>query len=149
MSRFGLNVETLSRLEEEWVAVPTETALEGKKIVCIYFSARWCPPCRTFSGVLKAAYEEILNERDDIEIVFVSSDRSSNDMKIHMKESHGNWLALAQNPELEYEMKQIYNVQGVPKLIVCRGDGLIITKDGKEDIQRAGSEGIRKWLKSI
>ena len=129
--------------------MPTEAALEGKKIVCIYFSARWCPPCRSFSRLLKTAYEEILNERDDIEIVYVSSDRSSNDMKIYMKESHGNWLALPRNPELEYEMKQIFNVQGIPKLIVCRGDGLIITKDGKEDIQRTGSEGIRKWLKSI
>ena len=149
MSRFGLNVENLSRLEEDWVSVPTEAALEGKKIVCIYFSARWCPPCRSFSRLLKAAYEEILNERDDIEIIFVSSDRSSNDMKIYMRESHGNWLALQRNPELEYEMKQIFNVQGIPKLIVCRGDGLIITTDGKEDIQRTGSEGIRKWLKNI
>ena len=149
MSRFGMNVETLYRLKKDWVSVPVESALEGKKIVCLFFSARWCPPCRSFSRLLKGVYEEILNERNDIEIVYISSDRSSKDMKLVMAEYHGNWLALPRNPELEHELKQIYKVEGIPRLIVCRGDGLVITKVGKEDIQRLGSEGVRKWLKSV
>lgn len=34
-----------------------DTALEGKGIVLIYFSAHWCPPCRAFTPVLKDFYE--------------------------------------------------------------------------------------------
>lgn len=32
--------------------IDTETALRGK-VIAIYFSAHWCPPCRAFTPVLK------------------------------------------------------------------------------------------------
>ena len=38
------------------VQVPAAEALAGK-IVALYFSASWCPPCKLFTPVLKAAYE--------------------------------------------------------------------------------------------
>ena len=37
--------------------VQADSALNGKKVVCIYFSAHWCPPCRAFTPVLKDFYE--------------------------------------------------------------------------------------------
>ena len=38
-----------------------EEALKGKKIVCFYFSASWCPPCRMFTPILKEFYEVEFN----------------------------------------------------------------------------------------
>ena len=55
-------------------SVPAESALAGKAVVCIYFSAHWCPPCRAFTPLLKDFYEEV--EGEGVEIIFVSSDRS-------------------------------------------------------------------------
>ena len=55
-------------------SVKTKDALEGK-IVGIYFSAHWCPPCRGFTPVLKDAYEDLKEQDKNFEIVFVSSDR--------------------------------------------------------------------------
>jgi len=77
-----------------------EAALDGKDLVLYYFSAHWCPPCRQFTPMLKDFYEVqllapnwaqnniILNSRQEaegIEIVFVSSDRSAEDMASYMK----------------------------------------------------------------
>ena len=97
MAVFGLIGQTLKKLEGDWNEVSADSSLEGKKVVAFYFSAHWCPPCRAFTPILKDAYEEYLKESSDIEIVFVSSDRSLEDMKEYMKSSHGKWLAIPHN----------------------------------------------------
>ena len=47
--------------------------LEGK-IIGLYFSAGWCPPCRSFSPVPSRNFRE--QNKDDFEVVMVSADRS-------------------------------------------------------------------------
>jgi len=53
--------------------VPTAEKLAGKKIVLLYFSAHWCPPCRSFTPVLAETYSGY--QGGDVECVFLSSDR--------------------------------------------------------------------------
>lgn len=62
------------------------------KLVAIYFSAHWCPPCRNFTPVLKQFYEQVIAAGEAFEIVFVSFDRSEQDLSNYLKESHGDWL---------------------------------------------------------
>ena len=73
----------------------------SQDLVLYYFSAHWCPPCRQFTPMLKDFYEVLLlyltpktntsiilnshQEAEGIEIVFVSSDRSAEDMASYMK----------------------------------------------------------------
>ena len=149
MAVFGLTGQTLKKLEGDWNDVPADLSLESKKVVAFYFSAHWCPPCRNFAPILKAAYDEYSEESNDIEIVFVSSDRSLEDMKEYMQTSHGSWLALPYNSKLCASLKSRFNIQGIPAVIVCKNDGQVITEDGKGEIQRAGPEGMRQWLTKI
>ena len=44
--------------------------------------------------------QELKDEGAGIEILFVSSDRSENDMRQYMNESHGNWLAIPWGSQL-------------------------------------------------
>ncbi len=46
-------------------------SLKGK-MVGIYFSAHWCPPCRAFTPNLVKFRDK---NKDEFEIVFVSSDK--------------------------------------------------------------------------
>ena len=149
MAIFGLNGETLKSLEGDWNDIPADLSLANKKVVAFYFSAHWCPPCRNFAPILKDAYDAYSEESSDIEIVFVSSDRSLEDMNEYMKTSHGSWLALPYNSKLGVSLKSRFGIQGIPALFVCKSDGQVITKDGRGDIQRAGPEGMRQWLTKI
>ena len=36
--------------------VEANIVLEDKKILCFYFSAHWCPPCRNFTPILADFY---------------------------------------------------------------------------------------------
>jgi nucleoredoxin len=62
------------------------------KVVGVYFSAHWCPPCRGFTPVLKKFYEEVKGSGGAFEILFVSSDRSEEAGKEYYQNDHGDWL---------------------------------------------------------
>ena len=53
-------------------------------------------------------YMLVLQEVEGLEIVFVSSDRSPEDMQSYMKESHGDWLAVEHNSAVANDLKQKY-----------------------------------------
>ena len=82
----------------------------------------------------------------DIEVIFVSSDRSTEDMQNYMKESHGAWLATEHASELTQASKQKYSINGIPALIVIRkSDGQLITKDGRGAVQGKGPLAVKDW----
>ena len=70
-------------------------SLCGKdKIIGIYFSANWCPPCRNFTPKLTDFYEQIKKSEkgSSFEIVFVSWDKDDASFREHFKTMP--WLAV-------------------------------------------------------
>jgi len=124
-------------------SVAGSAALEGKTIVCFYFSAHWCPPCKAFTPVLKDFYEEV--SQLGVEIIFVSSDRSQQEMESYMKESHGSWLAVEHGSDVAQQLKHNFGISGIPALIVCRADGTLISKNGRTEVQTAGPQALTNW----
>merc|ERR1719231_1950749 len=74
--------------------VKTSDALAGK-VVGIYFSAHWCPPCRGFTPALAKTYETYKAKGLNFEIVFASSDRDEKAFGEYFGEMP--WLALPFN----------------------------------------------------
>src|SRR5438270_4822719 len=59
---------------------------EKKKLIGLYFSAHWCPPCRKFTPNLVAYYNKNVAAHPDFEILFVSNDKSPSAMEDYMRE---------------------------------------------------------------
>ncbi|TMW56527.1 hypothetical protein Poli38472_006537 [Pythium oligandrum] len=125
---------------------PTEELLAGKKVVGIYFSAHWCPPCRAFTPFLSATYEDMIEEHPEFELVFVSSDQVPD----QFKEYYGEMPFLAmpfENREGQRSLSQKYGVRGIPTLLFLNEKGETITADGRMWVAEAQGDVDKLWAK--
>jgi nucleoredoxin len=111
-------------------AKTTEDALGGKKVVGLYFSAHWCPPCRAFTPFLGQTYEDLVEEHSDVELVFVSSDQNLQSFQEYYGEMP--FLALPyENREAHRDLSVKFGVRGIPTLVFLNEKGELITTDGR------------------
>ncbi|GAB1602444.1 nucleoredoxin-like protein 2 [Argonauta hians] len=122
--------------------VDVESALKNK-IVGVYFSASWCPPCRQFTIRLKEIYEEL--DGGEFEVVFLPFDHNKEDAMTYYKCNHGNWLYMEHGEPLIDDLRKKYNVLGIPKLVILGKRGEIITKNGREDCQEHDAGVLKVW----
>jgi nucleoredoxin len=122
--------------------------LEGK-LVGLYFSALWCPPCRAFSAKFGPQYTEWTAAGKNIEIVFVSSDQDQKGFDSYWGE-HQPWASIAfSNAEQRRALQQKYQVSGIPCLVIIKPDGTTITTKGVQEYYQSGSECVDKWTAQI
>jgi len=131
-------------LDKDGNPVATET-LDGK-IVGVYFSAAWCPPCRAFTPSLVQFQN---SNKSDFEVVFVSSDRSAEDQAKYMKDYRMKFLTIAHGSPLVSQLKSRFAVRGIPKLVILAPDGTVITENGRGAISDNGSRAMREWKASL
>ena len=94
-----------------------------KKIVFFYFSAHWCPPCRQFTPLLKQFYSSLKGSGKNIEIVFVSNDKSEGEMMDYFRNDHGDYLAIKYGDEALNGLAQEHNIKGIPTIVAVDQDG--------------------------
>ena len=141
----------LSSLETKAGTPADADALKGK-VVALYFSAHWCPPCRFFTPKLATAYEMANEDNHRFEVIFVSSDDSAAEQAQYMKEMHGDWLRVPFGDACS-TLKQKYGCfgrkeqprwpsatrrNGIPALVVIGPDGSELEFDGVGALSKAG-----------
>ncbi|MEQ2311732.1 hypothetical protein AMECASPLE_023678, partial [Ameca splendens] len=108
------------------------SSLEGH-YVGVYFSAHWCPPCRSLTRVLVESYRIIKESGHKFEMVFVSADRSEESFKQYFSEMP--WLAVPYSDEARRSrLNRLYGIQGIPTLILLDADGHVITRQGRVEV---------------
>ncbi|XP_061219588.1 nucleoredoxin [Lathamus discolor] len=108
------------------------SALEGS-YVGVYFSAHWCPPCRSLTRVLVESYRKIKEAGQKFEILFVSADRSEDSFKQYFSEMP--WVAVPYADEARRSrLNRLYGIQGIPTLIVLDSKGDVITRQGRVEV---------------
>ncbi|CAL1383827.1 unnamed protein product [Linum trigynum] len=116
--------------------------LEGK-VVALYFSANWYPPCRNFNQFLIGAYEQLkLTNGSNFEIVFISCDEDSNAFDGYR--AMMPWLSIPfSDLETKKSLTRKFEIEGIPCLVILQpGSGKDIEgmalRNGVELLYRFG-----------
>ncbi|XP_004048272.1 nucleoredoxin-like protein 2 isoform X2 [Gorilla gorilla gorilla] len=130
--------------------VEAEAALQNK-VVALYFAAARCAPSRDFTPLLCDFYTALVAEARrpaPFEVVFVSADGSSQEMLAFMRELHGAWLALPFHDPYRHELRKRYNVTAIPKLVIVKQNGEVITNKGRKQIRERGLACFQDWVEA-
>jgi len=151
-SSVGLSSESSTALND-LISGPLLDA-EGKEVdkkvllgktVGLYFSAHWCPPCRTFTPNLVKFRD---SNKKDFEVIFISSDRDSKAQLDYMKETEMKWYTLPHRSDAANALAKKFEVRGIPALVIVSEDGKTITKNGRSDVSSNPKGALKKWEKS-
>eukprot|EP00939_MAST-03C_sp_MAST-3C-sp1_P004723 g4723.t1 len=105
-------------------------SVDGADIVALYFSAHWCGPCRAFTPQLAGYYKELRAAGKKFEIVFVSSDKDNASFQSYFAEMPWKALDFAHR-DLKTKLSEMYEVEGIPTLVLLKPDGSLISTDGR------------------
>lgn len=95
------------------------------RYVAFYYSASWCPPCRTTTPALIREYQKMLQQGDlPVEIVLVGDDHSEAKMHSYIKHYKMPWPAVQWHAR---DMTEPYAARGIPHMaLVERSSGDIL-----------------------
>lgn len=116
-------------------------------IMCLYFSASWCQPCLSLTPKLIKLYHEVNFDQKELEILFVSSDRTSSQYNTFFSEMP--WLAVPfEDIPTKMKLKRKYQLEELPTLILINGKGDVLKEEIDRDLiekNKSSSDVIAKW----
>jgi len=120
-------------------AVLGKEAIAGKTLG-IYFSAHWCPPCRSFTPILADNYKAYKERGLPFEIVFSTADRdetSFNSYRAEMAAAGGDWLAIPwKDSDRRQALDSLFGVSGIPCLVIVDENGRVINSNARGAIAK-------------
>jgi nucleoredoxin len=122
----------------------TDEALKNVKLIGIYFSAHWCPPCRGFTPKLAEFYNNVNENGKVFEVIFVSSDQDQRQFEEYFKEMP--WLAIDFKDSRRADIKKAHSVTGIPNLVILKPDGKKLDVNARQDVV-GGAQNFDNWLK--
>ena len=120
--------EKLKGKDGEVKFAPKDTPFFG-----LYFSAHWCPPCRNFTPKLINFYEVANKTQKQIEIIFVTSDKS----EAEFNEYFGSmpWLSIPFKDESINNLKESFEIMGIPTFLVFNSEGKLIDDKARTTVE--------------
>ncbi len=122
------------------------SVVSNKKFIALYFSAHWCGPCRAFTPELVKFRNKCVQKNLPFEVVFISSDKSKDEMNAYMTGENMKWPAVPYSSPLRGEMQRNFRVNGIPALVLLDSKGNVFSRDARWDVQILGIDAYKRWL---
>ena len=103
-------------------------SIKEAEVIGLYFSAGWCPACKTATPLVATAYQQLKQRTKPMEIVFVSLDKD--DTTFNETRANMPWPSLPFGGTRSALLAEAFHVQGIPTLVLLRQDGSLISTDG-------------------
>jgi nucleoredoxin len=120
----------------------------------LYYSAHWCPPCRSFTPQLVQWYRGFKPAHPNFELIFVSEDQDENAMADYMKTMDMPWPAVrflgvnrGSNGSFKGSGIDQYAGSGIPDLVLVDAGGKILA-DSFNGTEYVGPEHVLHDIES-
>eukprot|EP01083_Nonionella_stella_P282166 960254_1 len=126
--------------------------VEGYDLIGFYFSGIWCPPSAAFTPKLKQVYDAAINDGYKLQIIFISSDKSKEDMMNYFKNHHADYLAIDfDDTSRKQLLKQVFENEYIPQLCIVNDQCKLLDENARNTVESHGSGSIKLWdtLKQI
>ncbi|XP_074640399.1 nucleoredoxin-like [Tubulanus polymorphus] len=118
------------------------TSIKGK-VKLLYFSAHWCPPCKAFTPNLVTFYNKLKKTNDNFEVIFITSDRDDDSFKEYL--STMPWLAIPFGDGRIGQLESLFEISGIPSLIVLDENDKVITESGRSMVDYDPEAKLFPW----
>eukprot|EP00116_Pleurobrachia_bachei_P011930 sb/3472192/ len=137
--------ETFRLLAQDCTTPIAPDILLGK-VVCLLFGASWSPPFLDFLDQFRTFYNELQADGAPLEVIYISFDRSEVEMRALVEGSFPeSWVCIPHGHNMVNYLKLKYSVVVIPKLIVVRDNGAVITDKGVKDIRKWSKRCFTSW----
>ena len=116
---------------------------ESCDVIGLYFSASWCPPCRSFTPVLNTVWKEAIDSGKKVKIVLISGDQNEADYLTYYGKMDLSRLDFKEK-EKNKELIEKYGVPGMPSLVLLDKDANEITRCGRESVMAKRAEAFNE-----
>eukprot|EP00118_Oscarella_pearsei_P012342 m.90239 g.90239 ORF g.90239 m.90239 type:complete len:777 (+) comp36642_c0_seq5:287-2617(+) len=116
--------------------------LRDTSVIGLYFSAKWCPPCQAFIPKLKKFYEAVRRGGGSLEILYVSSDHSAEEMIRYTDEMKMPWLSIDYEDCVCDQLRNTFKIEDLPCFLLVDSQGKKLEADGKALIEVATNDGV-------
>eukprot|EP01084_Bolivina_argentea_P275619 470078_1 len=122
--------------------------IKGYDMIGFYFSAIWCPPSKAFTPKLKQLYDIANKEKKKLQIIFISSDQSEDEMMNYFQKFHGDYLAIDFNDKARKELLgKVFQCTYIPHLCIVNDKCEMLDAAATNTVVKEKENAIQVWEK--
>uniref|UniRef100_A0A8R1YLS2 protein-disulfide reductase n=1 Tax=Pristionchus pacificus TaxID=54126 RepID=A0A8R1YLS2_PRIPA len=123
-----------------------ENGYFDNKALLIYFSSSWCPSCKLFTPKLKRVYEEANREKDTLEVLWVSRDRSDEQLHKYYNSKLPPFVYFPFGSQEIAKFLSQYEIKTIPAIRLVDSTGSVVSDNIRIQIENCDTGDVSKLL---